>query len=104
MKPITTPILLTLGFTLAGPATAEQPATGYQPSFLDWDLSAVRIGTPAANNADQPAGLSRRLAELQAGDPALEDISILEEEPITPDPEALADLEYIASAHHNPVK
>jgi hypothetical protein len=107
MNRLKTVTLLAIGLSLANLAAAEQTPSGLPYSFLDWDLSAVRIGTPSPamdqDHAVNP-GLSRKLAEMKAGEPALEDIGILEEEPMTPDLEALSDLEYIASFNPPPVK
>jgi hypothetical protein len=85
---------------------AEQPAQtlpeSSQQTRPDEDGSADQI-TEIAMNRLHPK-LSPRLAALQPGEPLLQDIQIRDERPLSPDPEALADMEYHALAEPGPVQ
>lgn len=116
MKALMTSILI--GFSIALYAQLSQAQEGFRASFLDWaDTSPYRAQAKPATEPESsqqtrpaeepgteqateialsalPSRLSPKLANLQPGQPLLEDILVMDESPLEVDPEALADMQY----------
>lgn len=117
MKKVAASTLFALGLTLSLPSSAGQ--NGFAPAgFLDWnDQLPAETPRSSPNNPEssqqtkpeedgspsQPTEiaintlhptLSPRLAALEPGQLLLQDIRVQDESPLSPDPEALADMAY----------